>query len=200
VAREPELNSLNRYVKSSPRFVLEEHSHCEVPAGCGGVVLRWRNRFTSIPVEIALAVVGVESWDLRVDNEPPTSARPLLTPGRHVLMIVARGLVQGEFAFLAWATSPDTGEDPLLWTPGRPGDWRATGREPGEPAWSDPDLDVSAWPACVPGEVTETKGTPYSVRRTLALGAQPLTVEPSVPDDIAPRVWLRAVFELPGVE
>jgi sulfatase modifying factor 1 len=23
--------------------VLEAHSHCEVPAGCGGVVLQWRN-------------------------------------------------------------------------------------------------------------------------------------------------------------
>jgi hypothetical protein len=34
------LNSLSRYTKRSPEYVLEEHSHCEVPAGCGGVVLR----------------------------------------------------------------------------------------------------------------------------------------------------------------
>jgi hypothetical protein len=30
--RDLKLNSIDRYVKSSPRFVLEEHGHCEVPA------------------------------------------------------------------------------------------------------------------------------------------------------------------------
>lgn len=41
MSRDLELNSIDRYVKSSPRFVLEEHSHCEVPAGCGGGVWEW---------------------------------------------------------------------------------------------------------------------------------------------------------------
>ena len=196
MAREPELNSLDRYVKSSPRFVLEEHSHCEVPAGCGGVVLRWRDRFTSIPVEIAAAIVGVESWDVRIDDVQPASARPLLGPGRHVLMITARGLVEGEFAFLVWATSPDTGDDPLLWTPGPPDSWRATGREPEASAWTDPEFDVSSWAQCTPGRLDEGALT-YSMRRTRDLGAAPLTVDSSVPDEVAPRVWLRAVFEIP---
>lgn len=196
MALEPELNSLDRYVKSSPRFVLEEHSHCEVPAGCGGVVLRWRDRFTSIPVEIAAAIVGVESWDVRIDDVQPASVRPLLSPGRHVLMVAARGLVEGEFAFLVWATSPDAGDDPLLRTPGQPGTWRVTGREPEPAAWTDPDFDVSSWAQCMPGRVDEAART-YSVRRASNLGAEPLTVDPSVPDDIAPRVWLRAVFEIP---
>ena len=31
------LNTLNRFRKHSPRLLLEEYSHCEVPAGCGGV-------------------------------------------------------------------------------------------------------------------------------------------------------------------
>ncbi len=45
------LNNLDRYTKLSPRFVLEEYSHCEVPAGCGGIVLRWRNPEVGIPIE-----------------------------------------------------------------------------------------------------------------------------------------------------
>jgi hypothetical protein len=197
VAREPELNSLDRYVKSSPRFVLEEHGHCEIPAGCGGVVLRWRDRFTAIPVETAFAVVGAEDWRLRIADAAPSTVRPLLAPGRHVLMVVVHGVVEGEFAFLAWVTSPDTGEAPLLWTPGSDDAWRVTGRQPETAAWIDPDFDVSTWVRAVPGQVDETAQAPYSVRRALSLGARPLTVEPSVVDDVAPRVWLRAVFELP---
>jgi hypothetical protein len=37
------LNSLSRFSKQSSRFILEIYSGCEVPAGCGGVVLRWRS-------------------------------------------------------------------------------------------------------------------------------------------------------------
>jgi hypothetical protein len=35
------LNSIDRYRKRSNRLILEEHRSCELPAGCGGVVLRW---------------------------------------------------------------------------------------------------------------------------------------------------------------
>jgi hypothetical protein len=199
VAREPELNSLDRYAKQSPRFVLEEHSHCEVPAGCGGVVLRWRDRFTSVPVEIAFAIVEAEGWDVRIDGLELTSARPLLAPGRHVVMIVARGVGAG-FAFLVWATSPDVGDDPLFWTPGPTDAWRVAGREPEPAAWIDPDFDVSSWPECSPSEMVVTKQMPYSVRRTRSLGAQPLTLAASVVDDVAPRAWLRAVFEIPAAQ
>jgi hypothetical protein len=40
---EQRLNSLDRFRKQPGRLVLEEHSHCQVPAGCGGGVLRRRN-------------------------------------------------------------------------------------------------------------------------------------------------------------
>lgn len=35
------LNSIERFSKKSQRLILEEYGSCEVPAGCGGVVLRW---------------------------------------------------------------------------------------------------------------------------------------------------------------
>jgi len=188
VDREPELNSLDRYVKSSPRYVLEEHSHCEVPAGCGGVVLRWRDRFTSIPVEVAVAVAGEARIDARVDNEKPPSVRPLLAPGRHVLMVA----VEPSSAVLVWVTTPEV-DDPLLWTPGST--WRWSADEPEPAAWTDAALDVSAWPEAVPGEAPAETGTSYSVRRLTDLGAGPVAAAADVP-----TVWFRAVFDLPAPE
>lgn len=35
------LNTLDRFTKQPGLLALQESSHCEVPAGCGGVVLRW---------------------------------------------------------------------------------------------------------------------------------------------------------------
>jgi hypothetical protein len=200
MAREPEVNSVDRYIKSSPRFVLEEHGHCEVPAGCGGVVLRWRNRFTSIPVEFVGAVLGADNWDLRIDNLELTSTRPLLAPGRHVVTLQVQGVIDGEFAVFLWATSPDVGDDPLLWTPGPRGSWRASGTEPDSAAWTDPDFDVSRWAECRLGEIADSDEVPYSVRRARSLGAQPLTLDYSIVDNVLPRVWLRAVFDLPAPE
>ena len=75
--RELRLNSI-RFDKQSPRLTLEEHSHCEVPAGCGGVVLRWRQR-TTIPLEIWLHVVG--EFQAFLDGKSLISGRPLLEQG-----------------------------------------------------------------------------------------------------------------------
>lgn len=47
--QELKLNGISRYSKRSPRLVLEEYGHCEVPAGCGGVVLRWRKPNQPVP-------------------------------------------------------------------------------------------------------------------------------------------------------
>lgn len=52
MAEKQELNSLNRFRKQSAKLVLEEHGHCEVPAGCGGVILRWRNPLVSRTVRV----------------------------------------------------------------------------------------------------------------------------------------------------
>jgi hypothetical protein len=190
VDRELELNSLDRYVKSSPQYVLEEHSHCEVPAGCGGVVLRWRDRFTSIPVELAVAVAGEAQVEVRVDNEKPPSVRPLLPPGRHVLMVA----VEPGSTMLAWVTSPDV-EGPLLWTPGPADAWRFTTDEPAPAAWTDPDFDVSSWLVAVPVPAPEETGTRYSVRYLTNMGAGAVAAP-----DAVPAMWYRGVFDVPAPE
>lgn len=43
---------LNRLRKVGGNLILEEHSHCEVPAGCGGVVLRWVDGDSPIKIDI----------------------------------------------------------------------------------------------------------------------------------------------------
>ena len=83
--RELKLNSLSRYSKKSPQFVLEEHGHCEVPAGCGGVVLRWTNPHRAIPVELWLVTSGKVS--LYLDGTALAAGRPMLEYGEHVLAL-----------------------------------------------------------------------------------------------------------------
>src|SRR5262245_22835845 len=77
------LHSLDRFRKQPGRLVLEQFSHCEVPAGCGGVVLRWRNPNAALPVMVHLyAPVRVAC---HVDGSQLASARTDLAPGRHVV-------------------------------------------------------------------------------------------------------------------
>src|SRR5712691_2450458 len=80
-----DLNSLERFRKQPGRLVLEEHGHCEVPAGCGGVVLRWRNPFAALPVTIHLYTPVKAACFL--DGAELPSGRPDLTPGPHVATI-----------------------------------------------------------------------------------------------------------------
>src|SRR5688572_11809546 len=79
------LNTIDRFRKRSLNLVLEEHGHCEVPAGCGGVVLRWTDPRSGIPVRIWVYSAG--DAVLRIDGEQPTSSRPILSYGAHQLTL-----------------------------------------------------------------------------------------------------------------
>lgn len=48
------VNDLSRYEKSSARLVLEDYSSCEVPAGCGGGILRWIDPREALPLTLHL--------------------------------------------------------------------------------------------------------------------------------------------------
>jgi len=78
------INTLNRFEKYSARLVLREYSHCEVPAGCGGVVLRWVDPSAGLPVVIRVtSTVPCETW---LDGAPVTS-RGYVRTGPHVLSL-----------------------------------------------------------------------------------------------------------------
>lgn len=79
------INTLHRFAKHSPRLTLQEYSHCEVPAGCGGVVLRWVDPSLGPCVRVRVVGIGtVETW---MDGRRLIGDRVPLGPGRHVLAL-----------------------------------------------------------------------------------------------------------------
>src|SRR5215212_3654195 len=87
---EQELNSLSRFRKQPGKLVLEEHSHCEVPAGCGGVVLRWRNPQATIPLTLYLYTPRPSASFL--DGAELNVARVTIAPGDHVIAVVLEAI------------------------------------------------------------------------------------------------------------
>jgi hypothetical protein len=79
------LNTLHRFVKYSRALVLEEYSHCEVPAGCGGVVLRWTD-----PREGRSALLNAWTFGkttVELDGKLVESSRVTLENGSHTLVV-----------------------------------------------------------------------------------------------------------------
>ena len=205
------LNSLDRYTKTSPRLILEERSHCEVPAGCGGVVLRWMNTEIGVPANIWRT--GVHPEQQLLDGKRMFSALPFISYGRHVLAFKylkvdpAAGLLQ--FACLARAPGypivrgydRDSAPAPevaarLLVVSKSDDDWRYTIEEPSGDGWMLTDFDDSAWGILLERQLAEPKyGFHLRTQKKLAgFGAIPLGLPESV--DSAPlTVWVRRTFD-----
>ena len=103
--RELKLNSISRSSKQSPRLVLEEHGNCEVPAGCGGVVLRWRGHDDPIPVKLFSFARG--EYAVFLDGDALSSARPLVAPGEHVLAFRLERSPSGELVLMFAAVADE---------------------------------------------------------------------------------------------
>src|SRR5262249_25566273 len=95
------LNSLDRFRKRSDRLVLEAYSHCEVPAGCGGVVLRWRDPFACLPLIVHLYAPGESQ--LFLDGAAVVRTGNDVAPGEHLFAFVLEDadLSGGLFMFAA---------------------------------------------------------------------------------------------------
>ncbi|TMR11262.1 hypothetical protein ETD86_36370 [Nonomuraea turkmeniaca] len=187
--RELRLNSIHRYVKSSPTFVLEEHSHCEVPAGCGGVVLRWRNPRESVPVTIRVALRDATEARFTVDGVPPASAVPLLKPGVHVFTaeVTAATSSRPTLLLAMYHGDPRTGMI-LLSSPD--GSFRWTPEAPHDDSWLEAGFDDTDWlpmtAGVFPDDADDRRG-----HQVLELGAQPLSAP-------AERLWMRRLFHVPA--
>lgn len=105
MADDLQLNSLERFRKHSQKLILEEHGHCEVPAGCGGVVLRWRNPDEGIPV-FFLGAFPARSR-IYVDGTEIESARTTLQPGDHFLAVELTQIDDNDRLFV-WSTQLDS--------------------------------------------------------------------------------------------
>lgn len=199
------LNSISRYSKGSPRFVLEEHGHCEVPAGCGGVVLRWTNPFRAIPLEFWLHVNGEVRFAL--DGKSPSSGRPLVDHGEHVLSFCISGFdskkgilmfaATSESEYVATKDASKRKKNPIPILSDPDGSWKYTLVEPSDDLWMEAGFDDTGWrhlllkPLPKPNkEATES----YRYRKLVELGAKGLGITSKVPK--SDRIWIRKVFRL----
>jgi len=206
--RELRLNSLSRYAKESPLFILEEHGHCEVPAGCGGVVLRWRDPRVGVPVRLHLYTAGECRFQL--DGVTTTSARPVVPYGEHVLAF-ALADVDPEFIALMFAAVYRPADDPHVDSvPAQTGEisilsgvddgWRYSSTEPVDDGWTLPGFDDSGWQpmrGCEERRPPEDSGWDrdrYQVDRLRELGAAGLGVTGG-----PGPVWVRKSFTLSPV-
>ncbi|MGI5146626.1 hypothetical protein ACQEVC_09610 [Plantactinospora sp. CA-294935] len=202
--RELRLNSVSRYAKESPLFILEEHGHCEVPAGCGGVVLRWRDPLAGIPLRIRLHAAG--ECRMLLDGAEPPSARPVVPYGEHVLACTVAEVDPAYIALMFAAvygpgdshvdsTPEPAGETSILSTVD--GTWRWSSTEPADDAWTRTGFDDTGWaPMELRAEHRPPEGTGwdqagYQVRQLGELGAVGL----GVPDGTGP-IWVRKTFRL----
>ncbi len=186
MADEPRLNSLSRFRKASSRLILETHSHCEVPAGCGGVVLRWRNPNVSQTLLFHLYTPGKVT--LAVDGMPCQTARVDLAPGSHVLSLhvqnvdLAAGLIM-----LAALPHPRTvayneEKKAVRFRTEGDGSWRCSSQEPTSAAWMTTDFDDTEWTSLLEvstPELAREDPRSYHCRRCAELGAACLALPES---------------------
>jgi hypothetical protein len=191
------LNNLHRFRKHSPRLLLEEYSHCEVPAGCGGAVLRWVDPRVGTPAIVrTFAEAEIALW---LDGAPLESGRVDLSAGTHVLALaldkivppkrsrpaplllsIVRGLGQdredAEHAIVLLASSISSG-------------WRITG-EPPPGNWFTPEFDDSTWSVPEGRELDVEQRESWRARQLEGHGAIALALP-------ATHAWVRVRFQVP---
>ena len=201
--RELKLNSLARYSKKSPQFVLEEHGNCEVPAGCGGVVLRWMNPHRAIPLQVWLLTNGKTT--LNLDGKPIESGRPMVEYGEHVFgfRVSHPDSASGVLMFAGIYDQAGVATDVAVSRKisykvhilsAADGSWKYTTDEPKDDSWLTLDFDDSNWKPMIQRDYRQPqdKGPErYRFDKLTAFGARSLGVS-----EKAERLWIRKVFSL----
>lgn len=191
-----QLNSIDRFVKTSERLVLEAHGSCEVPAGCGGVVLRWRDPNEGRPVAFVTALAArVETF--AVDGRPVAGNRTTIAAGTRVLglQLSEPGNEPGAFglyAFVDLAGLPN--DDDVLSVPTTGvGEWRFTTHDPGE-GWAEPAFVDDHWSVLsattVDTEAMSREAGSWSFERMVDRGVGLLELPASE------SVWIRHRFTM----
>ena len=196
------LNSLSRFSKKSTRYILEAQSHCEVPAGCGGVVLRWRNPSHGVPLTFRVYACGPYQFSL--DGQLLSSARPIIPFGEHVVSMVISEIKPGAVALVFAAKYEEFGAGKdyearaaagvLHFLSAPDGSWKHTCAEPQGDSWKQPGFDDANWSAMPAREWTpvsqeKTTANSYRAAELLRMGACGLGV-PGSPS----KVWIRRKF------
>jgi len=201
------LNSLDRFRKQPGRLVLEAHGHCEIPAGCGGVVLRWRNPQSA--VHVVVHVYTPIAGEVRFDGQPLEWSRIDLAPGRHLLTVAVQELEldRGFLMFAAWS-DPEVVEIPPAHVQEIPlqilsqadGSWKYTLEQP-DPTFFTLSFEDTPLPALVQYPTPTLTWRDHGAnqchscdeRKAVCLGLPSAAGSPS-----RGNVWVRRVFDIPG--
>jgi hypothetical protein len=199
------LNSLGRYAKQSSRLILEQHSHCEVPAGCGGVVLRWRSDLSEVPV--LLHSFGNGKSKLFIDGVSPTSSQALIPFGDHVLSLALEELPKD--AILAVAAVHNTSRvlpvsqqlgEVLNVISDADGTWKSTTVKPDDDGWMKSGFDDSSWallkaaqPPVLEKRQMYTRENMWEIHLQMALDAGAKCLDVTSPSG---RMWVRRAFRI----
>lgn len=203
--RDLNLNSLGRYAKQSSRLILEQHSHCEVPAGCGGVVLRWRSEISELPVLMHSFCSG--KLKLFIDGQSPDSSLSGISFGDHVLSLLLEEVPKDAIlavavvhnAFRVPPISQQIGEV-LNVLSDADGTWKSTTVQPADDRWMRSGFDDSSWAALQAAQppalekrtvYTRENAWEFSLQMVLDTGSKCLRV--TTPTG---RMWVRRVFRL----
>ncbi len=187
--RDLKLNGLSRYAKQSPRLVLEEYGHCEVPAGCGGVVLRWRNPDQPIPmVERFFSGNGKLDYQGLDGDNTLFRSKQLVSYGAYALTLILHD-VDPKFAMVLLAAKLDEqytrilrpqGDTTILSLPD--GTWKHTLVAPEGDAWQLPGFDDRDWLPMVEKPINSHskqygRDIGYWTQDILDQGAKPLGID-----------------------
>jgi hypothetical protein len=205
MAKQQRLNSLDRFRKQPGKLILEQHGHCEVPAGCGGVVLRWRNPHALVP--FVVYVYSPVPTTCFLDGEPLRAARFDLAPGPHVVGFVLENVVLAGWLLMFAGVhdpkdyntrlAPEVSEAGLKVLSKPDGTWKYSLAEPPED-WARLTFDDRGWSALekapTPVLSHQDRGH-YACAHCVDLGAsciqlpeRPLTV----------TAYVRKVFAVPA--
>lgn len=198
------LNSLSRFSKKSPRLVLEQYDNCEVPAGCGGMVMRWRK-----PDEPLMMFVDVNSCakrlEITLDGVDASWYRQKINWGAHVFTLTFQNvdLTQG---FLLFAAQLEQQYRLILEPDGEPdvfsrpdGKWKYTLSAPSSENWRTVDFDDSTWSAMIAKPMPNQYWHGYDAsdfyQKTRDKGAEDLGVDAKGKSK-AEYVYVRRVFTI----
>jgi len=202
---DPNLNSLSRYSKKSKRYILEAQSSCEVPAGCGGLVLRWRDPKKGVPVTFRIYAGG--SFRFFLDAQPLSSGRPIVSFGEHVISIAVSDFDPTRLVLLFAAQYEEKGAGigyagrsaagRLCFISAPDGSWKYSTVEPRNSSWQQAGFDDSTWTAMparewAPDPKQKTSGQFYRVEELLKIGARGLGVTGN-----PTKIWIRRSFSIP---
>lgn len=188
------LNDLDRYRKRSASLILQEYSHCEVPAGCGGVVLRWVDLDEAVPLTVYAAAVG--GVTLSLDGVATRAALVTVPLGDHVVGMHVRGgqaevtTVQVAGVFRPNPLGHETAAHQVLLCSLGDSPWRATTREPAA-GWDAPGFDDHAWRELSALAPSSSDALRWSRREAERYGAVAL----GLPSHRGP-LWVRAPLSL----